>query len=274
MKQELYALIMKSESKVFDEYEKDLTDYGYSIIRCNADKKEIITQTLKYDCDVIILSSNGFESEEELLETIAFFDDATIKNTPLILNAPESTSLKIERAADRYKFFFNIYPTGEKRSIIMEIEKNECFKRRDCDDLFYRLKHKVTYECRYIGLSKSHEGFRWISEAVLLIICDPLYKKNFSCGTYKVLENKYDATYTQIESAIRRCMNEYQSRMDPYIKIYYFELDPNSNGKYTITSFISKIAENIKLTYNNTYRAFMANVDHDRRKAISEYYKL
>ena len=274
MNYEFNALIVDSRYKAFDVYEKDLSEFGNRIIRCAPKSDEIITQAIVNNCELIILSQNDFESDNEVTQIIDCFDSNRDKLVPLILNASSAPSLQMENVSKRCKFFCNIYPSSERRSIITEIEKNENFRTMSCDKLFYLLRQKVIYDCKYIGLSKSHEGFRWITEGALLIIADISYRKNFSAGVYKVLGNKYNATYTQIEPAIRRCMNEFQVRMDPIVKVYYFDLDVNSNERYTATGFINKIAENIKIAYKQNYSAFMEKVDFDRRKAINDYFMI
>ena len=269
---ELSAIIVNSKNKLFDVYAKDLEEFGYKLFYCNADVSEIITQTIKTECDLILLSQNDFEEEEDIIELIKFFMDK--KDQPLILNMPTRQSLRINHEIDRHFFIYNIYPTGVKRSIIFDIERKENYTRKSCDKLFYLLKHKVMYDCSYIGLNRTHEGYKWICEAALLIIADSFYQKNFTAGVYKILENKYNATYTQIEPAIRRCIADQYSRMTPYVKEYYLDLEPDSKQKYTTTHFINKIADNIKIQYKRNYRAFMNNVEYDRRNVINAYFKI
>ena len=272
MDYELSAIIVKSKNNLFDEYAKDLEEFGYKLNFCNADVSEIITQSIKTECDLILLSQNDFETEEDIIELIRFFTDK--KEQPLILNMPTKQSLTINHEIDRHFFIYNIFPTGVRRSIILDIERKDNFRNKSCDKLLFLLKQKVMYDCSFIGLNRTHEGYRWICEAVLLIIADSFYQKNFSAGVYKILENKYNATYTQIEPAIRRCMAYQYDRMTPYIKEYYLDLDPNSNQKYTTTHFINKMADNIKIQYKRNYRAFMDIAEYDRKAVVNAYFKI
>lgn len=272
MDHELNALIVNANSEIFRTYEEDLLEFGYTVYHCSAEASEITAQAIITECDIILLSSNDLESEDELAEIIEFFKGTGTKKPPMILNSPMTHTRKTDELIDRCSFAFNIFPTGEKRSIIIDIERNTNYKNMDCDKLFFLLKQKIIYDCGFIGINKNQEGYKWISEAVLLILTDSGYRKNFSAGVYKVLCNKYNATYTQIEPAIRRSMNDLYKRMKPLIRVYYFDLDANSGEKYTATHFINKIADNIKIQYKRNYTAFMSIADADRRKVINSYF--
>ena len=278
MDYELNAIVVTGDNKMLEVYENDLSDFGYIITHCSTDLSEIIRQTVCTNCDLILLSVSDFENEDKVIELAEYFDKGFEKKNgrriPLIVNAALGTSRKLENAINTYDFFFNFFPTGERRSIIIELERTEKYNDMSCDKLLFLLRQKISYECRFIGLSNSHEGFRWISEAIALITAEGSYRKNFTAGVYKVLENKYRITYNQIESAIRRCMNEFQNRMDPLIKVYYFDLAKDSTEKYTVTAFINKIADNVKLQYGSNYAAYMQRVDYDRRKALNEHFRI
>lgn len=274
MEYELNAIIVNSKNEVFDVYEKDLEEFGYIITHCKPKVSEIIARSIFTDCDLILLSHNDFDSIKDIAEIVEYFYKNKDKHIPLILNAPTNPSLYIDKLVSHYSFIHNIYPTGEKRSIILDIERNENFRAMRCDKLLYLLRLKSQYDCGYIGLNKNQEGYRWIAEAVLLILADSSYRKNFISGVYKILGNKYNATYTQIEPAIRRCIKAHYSKIEPLIKVYYFDLDLHSNERYTTTGFINKIVDNIKLQYKNNYDAYIEKSDHDRRTAMKEHFKM
>ena len=272
MNYELNVIIVNHENKSFNMYERDLAEFGYNIFYCKADISDIFTKAIKTNCNVILLSYNDLAEKDDFLVILDKFKD--LDKRPLILNIPTTPNIRLDNMIDNIDFVYNIFHTGEKRCIILDIERNENYRKMSCEELFFLLKQKVLYDCHYIGLNASHEGFRWISESVLLITADLNYRKNFSAGVYKVLGNKYNATYTQIEPAIRRCMTDQYNRMDPIIKTYYFDLDINSKQRYTATHFINKIAENIKIQYKRNYQAFINCADNDKRKVLKEYFKL
>lgn len=271
---ELNAVIVNSSNPTFKIYEEDLTDFGYNITHCDAKASEIIANAILTECEIILLSQNDFETEDELIAVIDYFNENLDKHVPLILNAPQSFTLSMDKIIKKTSFIHNIYPTGERRSIIFDIDRKYDFRAMSPEKQFFMLWQKVMYDCRFIGLNKHQEGYKWIFEAALLILVDESYRKNFSAGVYKVLGKKYGATYTQIETAIRRAMNDLNKRMDPVVKVYYFDLDVNSTEKYTATNFIIKIANNVRIQYKINYDAFMENVEFDRRKVIKEHFKM
>ena len=189
MDHELNALIVNQNSEVFRTYEKDLLEFGYTIHHCSAKASEITAQAIITECDIILLSSNDLENEDELAEIIDFFNGAGTKTPPMILNSPMTRTRKTDELIDHCSFAFNIFPTGERRSIIIDIERNTNYKNMDCEKLFFLLRQKIIYDCGFIGINKNQEGYKWISEAVLLILTDSGYRKNFSAGVYKVLCN-------------------------------------------------------------------------------------
>lgn len=269
---ELNAIIVNSTNKRFKVYEKDLSEFGYSITHCDVKGSEIIAKAIMTDCDLLLLSEKDFENINELVEIVKYFQKNADKHIPVLFNEPGYPSVITDRLDNEHSFFHNIFPTGEKRSIIMELEKYENYRSMSCERLLFLLKKKVNYECGYIGINRTHEGFRWITEASLLILADENYKKNFSAGIYKVLEDKYNATYTQIEPAIRRCMNDFQNKMDTLIRLYYMDLSADKSKKYTTTNFIKKISDNFKLQYRQNYTEFTERADSDKRKAIKEHF--
>ncbi|MBR1749700.1 MAG: hypothetical protein IJ740_20225 [Ruminococcus sp.] len=267
----LTALVINTDNSIIKRYAKNLSEFGYEIINCEANVAAMISALIDHKCDIVISSQDDIDVDD-YIKLIEFLKDKP--DRPLIVDISYKPSLKIEQIISVCTYIYRMAPVFEDKAILIFIERYENYSRMSTEKLYFLLKKKVLYDCKYIGLEPNMAGFQWIYESAFMILIHPIYRKNFSAGVYAILQNRYNVTYTQIEPSIRRCIAKLTANLDDFIKKYYFEIDEKDPFDFTTSEFITKVAENVSLCFSRNYSEYIRRNQNERNKLLREEYEI
>ena len=267
----LTAMIIEPSNSVIERYAKTLSDFGYEIIKCPPEPATMISTIINNDCDIVLSSHDDIETEE-YLRFIVFFNDK--KERPFIVDITLDLSLTIKRAISSRKYIKYMQPIFEDKAIFLFIEKYQDFSSMSTEKLFYLLRLKTMFDCKYIGLDPGLKGFKWIYESAFIIIANPVYKKNFSSGVYKILQKRYNVKYTQIEPSVRRSIADMTHKISGYIKKYYFGIEENDEFDLTTMEVINKISDNVSKCFFRNSDEFYKRSQRERNRILWDFYNI
>lgn len=98
-----------------------------------------------------------------------------------------------------------------------------------------------------IGVPPSLLGFRYLCDAIEIVVADPSYKRNVTSKLYPEVGQRNGSTGWRVERAARHAIEVAFSRSDPETLAMYFGNFVNpEKGKPTVSEFIAKMALDFK----------------------------
>lgn len=120
-------------------------------------------------------------------------------------------------------------------------EKSESIQRGNMEMVVTETMHEI-------GVPASLLGYRYIREAVLLLISNRNAIKYFSKAILTEVARKHDTTYSRVERAIRHAIEVAWERGDvDTLHKYFGSTISDLRGKPTNKEFIAMIADNVTM---------------------------
>lgn len=112
-------------------------------------------------------------------------------------------------------------------------------------------REKVIVLLKEVGVSPANLGWKYLNEAILMVLEDASLLDNIIKGLYRGIADRFDTVPSRVERAIRHGVIGAFDNMPEDVKYEIFGNTTRCLGKATNSEFIGTLAEVIKSEPNN-----------------------
>lgn len=254
MQKHLKILISEDKNKFDNDNKIDIMEaFGFELVFCKKDGREIINKYSMYNTDVILMDL--FMPNLDAISVAKTLSKRPNKPTMIIFSNFNNPTVEYEAVNAGVDYFvLKPYNVKELCRRILKISTNSkniqqsMHTRFECTEQ-QELQVKITDILHQIGVPAHIKGYHYLRDSIFMSINKPEIINSVTKQLYPAVASMHTTTASRVERAIRHAIEVAWDRGDVDILNSYFGYTiHNDRGKPTNSEFIAMISDKLRLT--------------------------